>query len=43
MDTSTWLLTGASSGLGYALADYVLNQGDRVVPVSGGCRVTGQD
>jgi NADP-dependent 3-hydroxy acid dehydrogenase YdfG len=31
MDTSTWLLTGASSGLGYALADYVLNQGDRVV------------
>lgn len=31
MDTSTWLLTGASSGLGYALADYVLNHGDRVV------------
>jgi NAD(P)-dependent dehydrogenase (short-subunit alcohol dehydrogenase family) len=27
MDTSTWLLTGASSGLGYALADYVLNPG----------------
>jgi len=31
MDTSTWLITGASSGLGYALADYVLNQGERVV------------
>jgi NAD(P)-dependent dehydrogenase (short-subunit alcohol dehydrogenase family) len=27
----TWLITGASSGLGYALAQYVLEQGDRVV------------
>lgn len=27
----TWLITGASSGLGYALAEHVLNQGDRVV------------
>src|SRR5258706_2067642 len=27
----TWLITGASSGLGYALAQYVLRQGDRVV------------
>ncbi len=26
----TWLITGASSGLGYALAKYVLQQGDRV-------------
>jgi hypothetical protein len=31
MDTSTWLLTGAIERAGYALADYVLNQGDRVV------------
>jgi NAD(P)-dependent dehydrogenase (short-subunit alcohol dehydrogenase family) len=27
----TWLITGASSGLGYALAKYVLEKGDRVV------------
>src|SRR6266404_2741457 len=27
----TWLITGASSGLGYSLAEYVLKQGDRVV------------
>jgi NAD(P)-dependent dehydrogenase (short-subunit alcohol dehydrogenase family) len=27
----TWLITGASSGLGYALAEYVLQQGDQVV------------
>jgi NADP-dependent 3-hydroxy acid dehydrogenase YdfG len=26
----TWLITGASSGLGHALAKYVLEQGDRV-------------
>ena len=26
----TWLITGASSGLGYALAEYALQQGDRV-------------
>jgi NAD(P)-dependent dehydrogenase (short-subunit alcohol dehydrogenase family) len=26
----TWLITGASSGLGYALAEFVLQQGDRV-------------
>jgi NADP-dependent 3-hydroxy acid dehydrogenase YdfG len=31
MDRSTWLITGASSGLGYALAEYVLQQGDQVV------------
>jgi len=27
----TWLITGASSGLGFALAKYVLEKGDRVV------------
>jgi len=27
----TWLITGASSGLGYALAEFVLQRGDRVV------------
>ena len=26
----TWLITGASSGLGYTLAEYALHQGDRV-------------
>src|SRR6202140_1691423 len=26
----TWLITGSSSGLGYSLAEYVLQQGDRV-------------
>ncbi len=31
MDRSTWLITGASSGLGYALAEHVLEQGDQVV------------
>jgi NAD(P)-dependent dehydrogenase (short-subunit alcohol dehydrogenase family) len=31
MDPSVWLITGASSGLGYALARHVLEQGDRVV------------
>ena len=29
-NATTWLITGASSGLGYALAKYVLEQGDRV-------------
>ena len=31
MDKATWLITGASSGLGYALAEHVLEQGDQVV------------
>ncbi|HEY2750730.1 SDR family NAD(P)-dependent oxidoreductase [Phenylobacterium sp.] len=31
MTTSTWLITGASSGLGFALAEHILKQGDRVV------------
>ena len=31
MSISTWLITGASSGLGYALAEHVLKQGDQVV------------
>ncbi|WP_309616030.1 SDR family NAD(P)-dependent oxidoreductase [Salinibacterium sp.] len=30
-NTSTWLITGASSGLGYDLAEYALGQGDEVV------------
>jgi len=29
--TSTWIITGASSGLGYDLAEYVLGQGHEVV------------
>ena len=31
MSISTWLITGAASGLGYALAEHVLKQGDQVV------------
>lgn len=31
MHKNTWLITGASSGLGYALARHVLEQGERVV------------
>src|SRR6202162_735310 len=31
MDKATWLITGASSGLGYALAEHVLEQGDQAV------------
>ena len=31
IDQKTWLITGASSGLGHALARHVLEQGDRVV------------
>ena len=31
MPENTWLITGASSGLGYALARHVLEQGERVV------------
>jgi NAD(P)-dependent dehydrogenase (short-subunit alcohol dehydrogenase family) len=31
MTTKTWLITGTSSGLGRALAEYVLEQGDRAV------------
>jgi NAD(P)-dependent dehydrogenase (short-subunit alcohol dehydrogenase family) len=31
MSISTWLITGASSGLCYALAEHVLKQGDQVV------------
>jgi NAD(P)-dependent dehydrogenase (short-subunit alcohol dehydrogenase family) len=30
-NSKTWLITGASSGLGFALAKYVLEQGDRAV------------
>ena len=31
LKSRTWLITGASSGLGYALAEFVLQRGDRVV------------
>lgn len=31
MEKQTWLITGASSGLGLDLAQYVLEQGDQVV------------
>ena len=31
MSNSSWLITGASNRLGYALAEHVLKQGDRVV------------
>src|SRR3954465_3792375 len=31
LTSRTWLITGASSGLGYALAELVLQRGDRVV------------
>ena len=30
MSISTWLITGASSGLGYALAEHVLKQVDQI-------------
>ena len=31
MSAATWLITGASSGVGYALAEHVLKQNDEVV------------
>src|SRR6266403_2154239 len=31
LTSRTWLITGASSGLGHALAEFVLQRGDRVV------------
>ena len=31
MSETTWFITGASSGLGYALAEHVLQKGERVV------------
>ena len=29
MSETTWFITGASSGLGYALAEHVLQKGER--------------
>ncbi|KAI0317733.1 hypothetical protein OF83DRAFT_1171735, partial [Amylostereum chailletii] len=31
MSARVWLITGANSGLGLALATYVLSQGDKVI------------
>ena len=31
MSETTWFITGASSGLGFALAEHVLRKGERVV------------
>lgn len=31
MATRTWLVTGATSGLGYALVEHILAQGDKVI------------
>ncbi|NUP52826.1 MAG: SDR family NAD(P)-dependent oxidoreductase [Catenulispora sp.] len=36
----TWLITGASSGLGKALAEYVLDRGDQVVAVASSTAAT---
>jgi NAD(P)-dependent dehydrogenase (short-subunit alcohol dehydrogenase family) len=40
MSISTWLITGASSGLAYALAEHVLKQGDQVVLVVRNYRIS---
>ncbi|WP_042394945.1 SDR family NAD(P)-dependent oxidoreductase [Streptacidiphilus carbonis] len=40
MDRKTWLITGASSGLGNALAEYVLEQGDQVVATASSVAAT---
>ncbi|MEV0831021.1 SDR family NAD(P)-dependent oxidoreductase [Nonomuraea rubra] len=40
MNPRTWLITGASSGLGRALAEYVLSQGDQAVLTASSTRAT---
>ncbi|TYB50091.1 SDR family NAD(P)-dependent oxidoreductase [Nonomuraea sp. PA05] len=40
MNTRTWLITGASSGLGHALAEYVLGRGDQAVLTASSTRAT---
>ncbi|CCK24623.1 short-chain dehydrogenase/reductase SDR [Streptomyces davaonensis JCM 4913] len=40
MSRKTWLITGASSGLGKALAEHVLAHGDQVVATAGSTRAT---
>ncbi|RKE23612.1 oxidoreductase [Streptomyces sp. TLI_171] len=40
MDRRTWLITGASSGLGRALAEHVLAQGEQVVATASSVQAT---
>ncbi|UBU14890.1 oxidoreductase [Nonomuraea gerenzanensis] len=40
MNPRTWLITGASSGLGRALAEYVLDRGDQAVVTASSTRAT---
>ncbi|MEV4000591.1 SDR family NAD(P)-dependent oxidoreductase [Actinomadura sp. NPDC049753] len=40
MDPRTWLITGASSGLGHALAEHVLAQGDQAVLTASSTQAT---
>lgn len=42
MSPKTWLITGASSGLGKALAEHVLERGDNVVATASSTQATGE-
>jgi NAD(P)-dependent dehydrogenase (short-subunit alcohol dehydrogenase family) len=42
MDSRTWLITGASSGLGRALAEHVLARGDRAVVTASSLEATSE-